>query len=264
MSDSPAVHLAAVRGAELAWTEEGAGPAVVWAHGLTSTGRGQEDAGMFDWSPVARAGFRLVRYDARGHGASTGTRDPGDYTWASLGDDLLALLDQVAPGQQVAGMGSSMGTATLLFAALKEPDRFSRLVLTSAPTAWETRRAQADVYLQLADLVEAQGLEALVRAMAGAPRPAIFEELAEEAPHIAEDLLPTVFRGAARSDLPSLDEIATIQAPVLLLPWAGDPGHPVATSEALARVLPHAELELGSSLAETRAWGGRAAEFLVG
>lgn len=259
-------HETEVRGARLSWTESGDGPAVVWAHGMTSSGWAQERSGMFDWAPVSASGHRLIRFDARGHGSSSGTGAEGDYTWPELAQDLLALLDRIAPGQQVDGMGSSMGTATLIYAALAEPGRFRRLVLTSAPTAWHTRAAQAELYLGFAELIETQGLDALRALVESAdnpvPEPFVGMEGPALDPQVTEALLPTVFRGAARTDLPPVDAIAALDVPVLLLPWADDPGHPVSTSEALLAALPDARLQLGRTLAELRGWGHVAADFL--
>ncbi|AYG02232.1 alpha/beta fold hydrolase [Gryllotalpicola protaetiae] len=264
---APDRHETEVRGARLSWTETGTGPTVVWAHGMSSSGWAQELGGQFDWSPVSDSGHRLVRFDARGHGSSTGTSNEGDYVWPELAQDLLALLDHIAPGEQVAGVGSSMGTATLIYAALAEPSRFRRLVLTSAPTAWQTRAAQAGMYLGLASLIESEGLDAFRRLMASpeAHVPAPFEGLDPDAftPQVSVELLPTVLRGAAQTDLPPIDAIAALDVPVLLLPWSDDPGHPVATSEALLEALPDARLQLGTTLAELRAWGHVATDFLA-
>ncbi|MGI3782440.1 MAG: alpha/beta fold hydrolase, partial [Janthinobacterium lividum] len=107
----------AVRGVELAWTQEGGGPLTVSAHGLSADRWSLEAAGLFDWSPLVAAGQRLVRYDARGHGRSTGRPVPDDYRWPDLAEDLLALLDVLSPGRPVRAVGASMGSATLLYAA---------------------------------------------------------------------------------------------------------------------------------------------------
>lgn len=258
-------HRTSVRGASLAWTEEGSGPTVVWAHGLSSTRDAQEVSRMFDWSPVVASGHRLVRYDARGHGGSTATPEPSDYEWENLAQDLLALLDEVAPGERVAGIGSSMGTATLLHAALLDPDRFSRLVLTSPPTAWETRAAQAGFYRQLADQVEEQGLSVLEEQLLQGPTPppAFGDvDLTADGLGIDEDAMPTIFRGAAGSDLPSPSALAEMQVPSLLLAWSGDPGHPVVSASLLAEYLPDAVLRVAATPEQLARWGGYTAEFL--
>ncbi|WP_258934278.1 alpha/beta hydrolase [Nesterenkonia pannonica] len=82
---------------------------------------------------------------------------PYDYLWPKLADDLLKLLDQAAPGQAVHAAGPSMGSATLLYAALRDPERFRTLTLMVPPTAWETREHQGESYRASADLVEKQG-----------------------------------------------------------------------------------------------------------
>ena len=254
-----------VRGTSLAWTSEGRGPTVVWAHGLSSSRDAHENQGALDWAPVVASGRRVVRYDARGHGRSTFTSAESDYEWQNLALDLLALLDEVAPGERVAGIGCSMGTATLLHAAILDPDRFTALVLTAAPTAWATRAAQAGVYLQVADLVEQQGLAAFEAMMAEGPgQPASLADvdMLHGGLGVTEATLPTIFRGAARSDLPSPEAIAGITVPTLLLSWAGDPGHPVVTGALLAEYLPDSALRVAATPGQRAEWGGFAADFL--
>jgi pimeloyl-ACP methyl ester carboxylesterase len=261
------VHTSAVREAHLAWTEsrcpQDSGRTVVWAHGLTSCATGQERAGMFDWAPVARD-QRLIRYDARGHGRSTGGADPEQYTWQNLGHDLLGLLDVVTDNAPVAGIGSSMGTATLLWAAVTEPERFDRLVLTTPPTAGQVRAAHVASYRAGADLIERDGLTAYEQA-AVAPPPPVLADLddARTALEVSESLLPSILRGAARSDLPANIELRALRIPVLVLAWSGDPGHPLSTAQRLADVIPGAELQIADTPAQLRCWPESAAGFLA-
>ncbi|MDI5964293.1 alpha/beta fold hydrolase [Streptantibioticus silvisoli] len=258
-------HQAEVRGTRLSWTEQGSGPLAVFAHGLTGSGHAMEDAGMLDWSPVVRAGRRLVRYDARGHGRSAGEALPEVYAWPRLADDLIALTDRLSGGGPVAGIGCSMGTATLLYAALKAPDRFERLVLTAPPTGWATRAEQAHLYREAADFAERVGPESFQRLAALRPVPAVFAGLSgyPPAPQVSPALLATVLRGAAATDLPAVDLLRALDLPVLVLAWADDPGHPVSTAETLAATLPDARLEVASTPADLRTWGDRAAAFLT-
>jgi 3-oxoadipate enol-lactonase len=159
-----------------------------------------------------------------------------------------------------------MGTGTLLHAALARPERFERLVLTAPPTAWETRRAQVDLYSAQAALVEAQGLDALLAMYAQAPIAPIFRDLPDYkiAPDIPSALLPSVFRGAGLADFPSPDALRSVSQPTLILAWATDPGHPVSSAEKLSELLPHAELHVSETSADIRTWGERAARFLAG
>lgn len=141
--------------ASLAYELRGGGVPVVQLHGLNSS-RGREIERGRDLTAEQR-GLRVLRYDARGHGESTGTTDPVDYGWPRLADDLLALLNEVMPGEAVHGVGQSMGAATLLTAAVAEPARFRSLTLAIPPTVWRWRADQARVYELAARQVERWG-----------------------------------------------------------------------------------------------------------
>ena len=258
---------AAVRDAELALYRRGAGRAFYWGHGLTSSSVQEARVGLKPWD-AAPDGWEVIRYDARGHGASTGANDPAVYRWPELAADLLALADRLGHDRFVAG-GASMGTAVSLSAAVAAPERVLGLVLMIPPTAWATRAAQSDKYRANADLAERGGIEALVAAELASPPIPIFaglfdrEEMAR-ARAAALDLrvVPSILRGAAASDLPEPAEVAKLPQPVLILAWRGDEGHPLSSAEALARLLPQSELLVADRLADLGAWPKRVAQFL--
>lgn len=237
------------------------GPLVVQLHGLTSSRERDRQLGLD--LPRALRDHRVLRYDARAHGRSTGTAEPSTYMWPHLADDLLQLLDDVAPGEQVHGVGPSMGSATLLHAALREPARFASLTLVVPPTAWETRMAQRATYLLNADLIEREGIDAFVElgltapivpALAGAPR---------TLPAVPEALLPALFRGAATSDLPPAHDLTEIDAPTLVLAWSDDETHPVSTATTLAGTLPNARLVVAQTPYGVMAWPGLFADHVT-
>ncbi len=241
----------------------------VWGHGLTSS-RAQEDAaGIFGWDRIA--GVRLVRYDARGHGETGGTDDDASYGWDRLAVDMVAVLDDRTIDRAVLG-GASMGCATALGAALIAPERVDALVLVIPPTAWATRAAQSGTYRAGADLVAQAGPSALADLVRQEPPPTVFADVAEQVQQASAaaieamdpTLLPHVLRGAAGSDLPDPAALATIAAPVLVLAWAGDPGHPVSTAEAIADAIPGAALEVADDLGAVLGWVDRVAAFLDG
>jgi pimeloyl-ACP methyl ester carboxylesterase len=251
-------------GATLAYdVRDGCGPTVVALHGLGSSRAGEDVSGYADWSPIYDAGRRTVRYDARGHGRSTGRALPEDYTWSRLADDLLALLDHLAPAEPVDAVGVSMGVGTLLHAVTRRPDRFRRLALVLPPTAWATRAAQADNYRQMAKLLDAQGPDALAAAAASAPTLPLIAAggWTIPPPDVDEHLLSAVLRGAADADLPDPEAVAAIRQPVLLLPWTDDPGHPVQTAEQLHDLLPNSTLKLTQTVEDVRAIGATVAAF---
>ncbi|UTM38326.1 alpha/beta hydrolase [Rhodococcus pyridinivorans] len=242
-----------VPGAELdvELSDEGGHP-VVQLHGLTSS-RHRDRLMDLDLGR-GLSGTRLLRYDARGHGHSTGRAVPEDYRWSVLADDLLRLLDHYFPGERVHGVGPSMGTGTLLHAAVKDPERFSSLTLLVPATAWATRAAKAAEYRAAADLIEQQGLAAFLTRDLNAPRPPATVDAPDTVPDVTEELLPSLFRGAALSDLPDPEAVSGIDIPVTVLAWIDDPAHPVSTAEALMGLLPHAKLEIAYTPADLAQW----------
>ncbi len=73
--------------------------------------------------------FRAVASDARGHGSTTLPSKPGMARgWKIFRDDLIAILDRVAPQGAVLA-GHSMGGAVSLMAAAARPDKVKALVL---------------------------------------------------------------------------------------------------------------------------------------
>ncbi|HEY0187835.1 MAG TPA: alpha/beta fold hydrolase [Cellulomonas sp.] len=240
----------------------GPGPVTITAHGLTSSRQAAAGEGLLDWSALT-VGGDLVEYDARGHGRSTGAPVPADYTWSALAGDLLALIDAVSPDRPVDAVGASMGTATVLWAAALRPDRFRRLVLAIPPTAWGSRAGQAARYQEDARSVEQHGTGPWVRAAAASAAPTVLGGLDfDPEPTVPAELLPSVLRGAGASDLPDPTVLARLPHPVLLLPWTTDPGHPVSTAEALARILPAATLRVADDLTTIRGWREQVAAFL--
>jgi pimeloyl-ACP methyl ester carboxylesterase len=265
-----------IRGAKLALTDSGQEglPVVVNAHGLTSSRASAISSTLGDYRAVGETGrSRLISYDARGHGESgVGSVPPDEheFTWPELALDLLAIADRFSPDAPVSGIGLSMGTATLLHAVTHLPGRFDRLVLSAPPTAWQTRAAQVGMYTTMADTIEQydspkEASAALMALFESAPLSEVFRGLPNypSLPAVAMEVLPTVFRGAALSDLPSFEALAQITQPTLILAWEGDPGHPVSTAQKLAELLPDSELVVSSTSRELQGWGARAAAFLA-
>jgi pimeloyl-ACP methyl ester carboxylesterase len=247
----------------------GDGRPFLWAHGLTSSMASEDATGVFGWRDALGDGWRVVRYDARGHGASGASADESDYAWPNLALDALGLLDTLGIERAVLG-GASMGAATALHAAVIAPERVERLVLVIPPTAWSTRSGQAKLYRAGARTVQLLGVGAMVTAARLAPSPKIFrnelaglrEAMLSSQEGLDRHTLPTILRGAAQSDLPDPDAIRSLAVPALILAWDTDPGHPVSTAEKLADLLPDAELHVASEPADVIKWPGLVAGFL--
>ncbi len=238
------------------------GPAIVQLHGLTSSR--QRDAVLRLDLARGLSGGRVLRFDARGHGRSTGSADPDDYRWDRLAADLLDLLAHVFPGESVHGIGPSMGTGTLLHAAVADASRFAGLALAIPPTAWESRRDQASTYEQQAALVTSAGVDAFVASGRLAPRPPASADVPETVPDVVESLLPTILRGAALADLPPPDNIGALTMPSLILAWTDDRSHPVSTADTLRELLVDSRRVLASTPAEVLLWPEAVRSFLEG
>jgi pimeloyl-ACP methyl ester carboxylesterase len=257
-----------VRGVELNVRDEGEGQMLVWGHGLMADMEFEDEAGL---APRAADGVRVVRYDARGHGHSDATLEDDDYRWSSLADDMLGVVDAVGAETAVLG-GASMGTATALHAAAVAPDRVEGLVLMIPPTAWGGRRVQARVYQVGAAVVTRSGLGPFVALGRAAASPKILigelarvhEAMFRGMERLDRDVVPHVLRGAAASDLPAKETLAQLTMPALILAWTGDTGHPVATADELAELLPRAELRVASDADAVKRWPALIADFVQG
>lgn len=118
---------------------DGDGPALLLVNSL-GTDLSLWDAHVPSWS----ATHRVVRYDQRGHGASS--TPAGPYTVDQLGQDAIAVLD--AHGVDRADVcGLSLGGVVALWLAIHVPDRVGRVVLADTDArvgteeAWRERAA---------------------------------------------------------------------------------------------------------------------------
>ena len=246
----------------LAHDLRGAGVPVVQLHGLSSS-RSRDELRGLDLT-AGRDGLQVLRYDARGHGRSPGSTDPAAYTWPALARDLMRLLDQTFPGLAVHGVGASMGAATLLTAAVAEPERFASLTLGIPPTVWQWRVEQSQVYELGARQVERWGVARWSELTRRPPTsPAIVPDRPFLPPDVADEWLPAAFRGAASTDLPSRGQVARLAMPVLLLAWPGDPAHPLEVTQELAELLPDIRLEIARTPADVAAWPQVVADFVT-
>ncbi len=237
----------------------------IWAHELCSSIAHEDELGLFPCSDLA--GSRpVVRYDARGHGASPGGYEERSYRWSAMVDDML----RAAEGPFVAG-GIGMGVATALYAAVRAPRRVAALVLVLPPAAWDARASASAVYEADADLAEMSGLPRLVEAVRGRPLSPLLAEVRSDAREVdarhlqAMDpkFLTPLLRAAARSDLPRPEEVRGVIVPTLILAWEDDPDHPVATAQGLADAMVQADLRIAHDVADTKAWPVVVEEFLA-
>jgi pimeloyl-ACP methyl ester carboxylesterase len=122
-----------VNGVDLAWSERGrssAGtPTLVLCHGYT--GSSHDFALEVD---ALAADRRVVTFDQRGHGHSTGTGHLDGYTIEQLSADLADFIDAVGEGP-VDLLGHSMGGRVVMGLVLARPDLVRSLILMDT-SAW--------------------------------------------------------------------------------------------------------------------------------
>lgn len=100
----------------------GSAPLVVFIHGLAGSSKE-----FIASARTLQATHRVVLLDQRGHGNSA--RFPADVSRAAFVDDVVGLLEKLAPAKSVTLVGQSMGGHTALLTAAARPDLISDLVL---------------------------------------------------------------------------------------------------------------------------------------
>jgi pimeloyl-ACP methyl ester carboxylesterase len=240
----------------------GAAPhTAIFGHGLGSKDplrRGHDNDKWIDFmrEAVISLPTNVVAYTARGHGDTTGWEataetNPEQFTWRYLANDMLAVADANGIDTFIAG-GSSMGSATSLFAAIKAPTRVKALILVRPPTAWQERLDRRKFLLGAADRLK-ESMEKKHPTSEGHSTGNVHSS------HF-------VLRGTAYSDLPPLDSNEYHQIrhiPTLILTIKDDPAHPVSTAEALHSVLPQSKLYVAEEPAQAFAeWPAVIQEFV--
>ena len=204
--------------AELEYRFDGAddAPLLVLSNSLGTT--------MDMWEPQLPAltgSFRVLRYDARGHGRSSAP--PGPYTIAQMGEDVLALVRN-ARARRAHFCGLSMGGMVGMWLGVHAPALVDRLVLCNTaarigpPDNWNARIAR----------VREGGMAAIVDAVLARWFTADF--LASGAPAVESArrmLLAASSEGycgacAAVRDMDQRDDIGRIGAATLILAGTHD------------------------------------------
>jgi pimeloyl-ACP methyl ester carboxylesterase len=239
--------------------DDGAGAVILGLHGLTATRRYV----LMGSRVLERSGYRVILYDARGHGTS----DPppnGDYSYSSLADDLLKLFDALELDRAVL-VGASMGAHTALRFALDNPDRVAALALITPGYDPERFEAALTHWDALSTALRQRGIDGFLEAYDFERVPSAWREtvatvirqrLSLHAHLLAvADALAAVPRSRPFN---SLAELAAIAAPTLVVASRdeADPEHPFALAERYARAIPGSALIIEDEGRSPIAWQG--------
>jgi 3-oxoadipate enol-lactonase len=214
-----------------------AGPWVTLSHGLAT------DMSMWDeLADALRGRFRVLRYDARGHGRSQAT--PGDYTLALLVADIAGILDALKIARTHV-VGLSMGGMVAQGLMLEHPARVRSAVIadsrhTTTPeftTAWHARAAE----------VRKGGIEAIVKSTVerwsssglAERNPAAIARMQRMIRATSADGYCGCAAALARLDYGS--RLGEIGCPVLVMCGSEDHGAPPENTRQMHRMIPDSE-----------------------
>jgi pimeloyl-ACP methyl ester carboxylesterase len=242
----------------------GEGPPLILLHGLSATRRNVVQGSRH----LLRRGYRLIAYDARGHGVS----EPAPrYRYEDLVGDLEAVLARLDL-ERAALIGSSMGATTAMAFALEHPERVPALVQITPAYTGDARAGEKD-WERMATELERGDLDAFVRVAQPDGVPERWREAAREAtrqrmerhehPRAVAQALREVPRSIAWEGLEPLE---SLELPVLVVGSRdeADSMHPLAVAQEYARRLPQAELVVEDEGQSPLAWQGARLSGVIG
>lgn len=236
-----------VNGVRIHYEERGSGTAVVWAHGLG--GVCQEWEGVMDFF---QGGYRVVAYDARGHGRSEKPDRSEAYSQDIMVEDMRSLMDGLNINKAIVG-GHSMGANVALNLALKYPERCLGLVPVGIGSGSSDREWWREWWEHMADTAEKKGIAAYVEEMKKLPAwgvaladPKLGKSLTQAELTNSPKAIASVIRGV-QGKRPSIFELAPKleKLPVETLVVMSEGDAPVVEcSHFLAEHIPRATLEV--------------------
>jgi 3-oxoadipate enol-lactonase len=258
----PAEFTVQESGAILAGESIGDGPPVVLLHGITATRRYV----VHGSKALARAGYRQLTYDARGHGRSGPAPPAAGYTYAELVADLAAVVDaQIGDRRFVLG-GHSMGAHSAVAYAIEHGDRLAGLVAIGPAYMGFVDSEVLAEWDRLAEGLERGGVEGFMEAYDRGLDPSWRDTVLRftrdrmnehHHPEAVANALRQVPRSAPFEEMSEL-EFVDVPALVVASHDDADPGHPYAVAAAYAERLPASQLVSEEQGASPLAWqGGR-------
>lgn len=196
--------------------------------------------------------FRILLYDARGHGQSEGPERPEDYSWRTLGEEMLALATLAGEARPIIG-GASMSAAAALWCAVERPEAPRALVLIAPPplgpreTRPESEMEALRMLATLATAVESFGLSGT--ADMAATMPAFTAAAGDRGAELLRSQNPRtivpIIRGLFDSPPRDPATYAAVRVPVAVFAHVDDALHPVRSANLLAEHIPDCRLHIG-------------------
>ncbi|MGN6257736.1 MAG: alpha/beta hydrolase [Solirubrobacterales bacterium] len=241
---------------------EGEGPPVVLCHGITATRRYV----LHGSRALARAGYRVVTYDARGHGESGPALAGESYGYAELVGDLERVVAEQVGEERFFLGGHSMGAHTAVGYALRHPGRLAGLAVIGPTYLGEIKPEALEYWDGLAAALETGGIDgfvAYIDDMQGIDarwRDSVLRFTRERMLRQRDSWAQVrALREVPRSrPFGSLGDLRALDVPALVVAShdEADPGHPYAAAAAYAEALPQAELISEAEGESPLAWQG--------
>jgi 3-oxoadipate enol-lactonase len=210
--------------------------------------------------------YRVIRYDARGHGESGSTPPP--YTLSMLTEDVRSLLDALGI-EQVHFVGLSLGGMVGQLFAVRYPNRLLSLALCDT-----SARMKREIWEERLALARREGLEATVEASLQRwftkpyrdRNPAIIDRIRQMIRRTSLD--GYLGCSTAIMNMDNIEQLPRIVARTLVLVGRQDPATPVSDAEILHAQIGGSRLAIIDDAAhlpnieQTQAFNAKLEEFL--
>ena len=232
---------ATINGIDMAYEVRGAAtaPAVVLHHPLATN--------MSFWDEATAAletTYRVIRFDARGHGATAAP--VGRYDFKTLAQDVVALMDHVG-SKRAQFVGLSMGGMVAQHLGLDHGARFSSIVIASSTS--KTADGMRHLWHDRVVVAREKGMvsqvePAMQRWLAASSRTRA--DLVARCTAMIEATPLEGYAGwcGAIEFLDMTDKLAGIKVPTQVIVGEEDPATPVAASQTIQRHVAGAEIAI--------------------
>ncbi|WP_274427067.1 alpha/beta fold hydrolase [Chelativorans sp. YIM 93263] len=213
-------------GFDIAFIDEGKGDPILLIHGFASNH-------LVNWitpgwvKTLTDAGYRVIALDNRGHGQSSKSHEPDDYTPSRMAGDAAALLAHLKI-ERAHVMGYSMGARITAFLALEYPGNVATAIfgglgagMVEGVGAWDT----------IADALLAEDPETIPD-----ERGRMFRDFADQTKSDRRALAACI---STSRELLTPEQMGRITQPALVA--VGTKDDIAGAPETLAELLPHGE-----------------------
>jgi pimeloyl-ACP methyl ester carboxylesterase len=214
--------LTEIEGVNIYYEDEGEGRPIMMIHGFS--------ADLSSWdeqAPALLKGYRVVRYDCRGHGRSGCPADPAAYSQEILVREALGLMDELGL-EKAYVCGLSMGGNVALHLAFNHPHRVEAVIAACTGSGSSAEDGFIERFEAIAGVLDEGKLELFADLLLSAPsfstftrlRPDLVQSQREQLMRNDPGGLANTIRGVQmkRPSIMSLEEkLKRLEAPVLIL-----------------------------------------------